>query len=50
MILVFWLSRLTSILRSRGLSAMHPAVGAKPGRATWTKTALPRPAIRGRVL
>ena len=34
----------------QGFSATHPAVGAKPGRATWTNTALPRPAIRGRVL
>ena len=31
-------------------SATQPAVGAKPGRATWMNTALPRPAMRGRVL
>ena len=30
--------------------AMQPAVGAKPGRARCRNTALPRPAMRGRVL
>ena len=31
-------------------SATQPAVGPRFGRATWTNTALPRPAMRGRVL
>ncbi len=31
-------------------SATQPAVGAKPCRAAWINTALPRPAMRGRVL
>src|SRR6185503_1323279 len=37
--------------RNRPLGiATQPAVGANPGRARWMKTALPRPATRGRVL
>ena len=37
--------------RSRArVIATQPAVGAKPGLATWMNTALPRPAMRGRRL
>ena len=52
LIFVFW--RLSTETSSRidrtARSATQPAVGAKPGRATWMNTALPRPATRGRVL
>ena len=42
--------RAISRRNASAFSATQPAVGAKPGRATWMNTALPRPAIRGRVL
>jgi len=42
--------RAISRRNASAFSATHPAVGAKPGRAMCTNTALPRPAIRGRVL
>ena len=43
-------SRRNSARKRDAGSATHPAVGRKPGRATCTNTALPRPVIRGRVL
>ena len=50
MILVRGPTRASSRRSEFIVSATQPAVGAKPGRATWMNTALPRPATRGRVL
>ncbi len=43
-------SRASSRRSTPASSATQPAVGPRFGRATWTNTALPRPAMRGRVL
>ena len=51
MILVFECEAASKVCKvASGRSATQPAVGANPARATWMKTALPRPATRGRVL
>ena len=42
--------RQQAIAARRTSIATQPAVGPRFGRATWTNTALPRPAMRGRVL
>ena len=51
---VLWMTNSLEWLQAtcaQGLGeSTHPAVDPRFGRARWTKTALPRPATRGRVL